>query len=112
VHRFEIGRALAARLRIIDLASDFLRKEAGASLIEYALMLGLIAVVCLAAITLLGQDISSLFSRIAAPEEDVAPDSGGNNGKGKGKGKGKGAGLLRPAVGPWWTTGTVWAAAP
>ena len=46
--------------------TKFLReKEEGASLVEYGLLVGLIAVICLGAIQLLGQDISSMFSRIA-----------------------------------------------
>ena len=39
--------------------------ERGASLVEYALLLALIAVVCIAAITLLGTTASTSFSRDA-----------------------------------------------
>jgi pilus assembly protein Flp/PilA len=42
------------------------RKEEGASLVEYGLLVGLIAVVCLAAITLLGQNVNTMFQNIAA----------------------------------------------
>ena len=42
------------------------REERGASLVEYALLLALIAVVCIAAITLLGNNASTSFSRDAA----------------------------------------------
>jgi pilus assembly protein Flp/PilA len=38
--------------------------ERGASLVEYALLVALIAVVCIAAVTLLGKDDSSKFSSI------------------------------------------------
>jgi pilus assembly protein Flp/PilA len=41
------------------------RKEEGATLAEYGLLLALIAVVCLAAIRLLGTSISSMFNLIA-----------------------------------------------
>jgi pilus assembly protein Flp/PilA len=41
------------------------RKEEGATLAEYGLLLALIAVVCLGAITLLGTKISSMFSVVA-----------------------------------------------
>jgi pilus assembly protein Flp/PilA len=41
-------------------------KEEGATLAEYGLLLALIAVVCLAAITVLGTQISSAFVSIAA----------------------------------------------
>jgi pilus assembly protein Flp/PilA len=40
-------------------------KEEGATLAEYGLLLALIAVVCIAAITLLGTSISSMFVSIA-----------------------------------------------
>ncbi len=40
-------------------------REEGASLAEYGLLLALIALVCLAAITLLGTQISSMFVSIA-----------------------------------------------
>jgi pilus assembly protein Flp/PilA len=40
-------------------------KEEGVTLAEYGLLLALIAVVCLAAITVLGTQISSLFVSVA-----------------------------------------------
>jgi pilus assembly protein Flp/PilA len=63
------ARRLVTRVQMAALV----KKEEGASLVEYGLLVGLIAVVCIAAITLLGQDISSLFSRIAAKLQNVAP---------------------------------------
>ena len=42
------------------------RREEGATLAEYGLLLALIAVVCIGAITLLGSQISSMFSAIAS----------------------------------------------
>jgi Flp pilus assembly pilin Flp len=41
------------------------RDEAGQGLSEYALILFFIAVVCVAALTFLGSDISSLLSTVA-----------------------------------------------
>ena len=41
------------------------RKEEGATLAEYGLLLALIAVVCIAAITLLGTQISTMFVTLA-----------------------------------------------
>jgi pilus assembly protein Flp/PilA len=38
--------------------------EKGASLVEYALLVALIAVVCIAAVTLLGSNASSKFSSV------------------------------------------------
>jgi pilus assembly protein Flp/PilA len=43
----------------------FVREE-GATMVEYGLMVALIAVVCLAAVTLLGVNINGVFNSIAA----------------------------------------------
>jgi pilus assembly protein Flp/PilA len=40
--------------------------EEGAALVEYGMLVGLIAVVCLVAVTTLGTEISSAFSYYAA----------------------------------------------
>ena len=40
------------------------KTERGASLVEYALLVALIAVVCIAAVTLLGQSASEKFSQV------------------------------------------------
>jgi Flp pilus assembly pilin Flp len=42
----------------------FGRKEEGVTMIEYALMLALIAAVCIAAVTLLGVNSNRLFKRM------------------------------------------------
>ena len=42
------------------------RTDRGASLVEYALLVALIAVVCIAAVTLLGHNASSKFSKVAS----------------------------------------------
>ncbi|MER3453311.1 MAG: Flp family type IVb pilin [Acidimicrobiia bacterium] len=44
----------------------FGRDDEGASLVEYALLVALIAVVCIAAITLLGRNASSKFSSVGS----------------------------------------------
>jgi pilus assembly protein Flp/PilA len=46
--------------------SERLRSEEGQALVEYALVLGLIAVAVVAALTALGTDIQALLSRIDA----------------------------------------------
>ncbi|HPM80092.1 MAG TPA: Flp family type IVb pilin [Candidatus Anammoximicrobium sp.] len=43
-----------------------IRGEEGASLVEYGLLVGLIAVICIAAITALGLGISGMFQSIAS----------------------------------------------
>jgi pilus assembly protein Flp/PilA len=47
-------------------AKKFLRDERGVSMVEYGLLLGLITIVCVAAITLLGTAINSLFGTAAS----------------------------------------------
>lgn len=42
------------------------KREKGATMVEYALMAALVAVVCIAAVTLLGNQASTQFSRIAS----------------------------------------------
>ena len=42
------------------------KSEKGATMLEYALLAALIAVVCIAAVTLLGQNASTAFSRSAS----------------------------------------------
>jgi len=42
-----------------------MREEKGAALAEYGLILALIAVVCVAAVTLLGQNVRDVFNSIA-----------------------------------------------
>ena len=51
---------LAARVRAA------VRTDRGASLVEYALLLALIAVVCIVAVTALGKKASSNFSSISS----------------------------------------------
>ena len=41
-------------------------KSRGASLVEYGLLVALIAVICIAAVKLLGQNVSRGFSQIAS----------------------------------------------
>jgi pilus assembly protein Flp/PilA len=46
------------------LVSRFVKNDEGAALIEYGLLVGLIAVVCLAAVKALGTEISTVFTDI------------------------------------------------
>jgi pilus assembly protein Flp/PilA len=54
------------------LAVEFLKKEDGPTAVEYAVMLALIVVVCISAITTLGQNANSTFSLIGA---SIAPNT-------------------------------------
>ncbi len=66
-------QVVASARRLRDLATarylgvkNFLtRREAGASLVEYALLVALIALACIAALTFLGSGIANLFNNIA-----------------------------------------------
>lgn len=48
------------------LRARFGRSERGAALVEYALLVALIAVVCIAAITILGNRTSDKFSEVGS----------------------------------------------
>jgi pilus assembly protein Flp/PilA len=48
------------------LIDRFRRDNEGAALVEYGMLVGLIAVICVAAVTLLGNEVSNAFSAIAA----------------------------------------------
>ena len=51
--------------KLLAAHTKFVRDEEGASLVEYGLLLSLVAVVCIAAITLLGSNISTVLSNLA-----------------------------------------------
>jgi pilus assembly protein Flp/PilA len=50
---------------IINQAKRFLRDEDGATMVEYALMLALIAVVCILAVTAIGNSANGMFNKIS-----------------------------------------------
>ena len=45
---------------------EFLKKEDGPTAVEYAVMLALIIVVCIAAITAIGTNANSTFSKVGS----------------------------------------------
>ena len=47
-------------------ATRFVRTERGAALVEYALLVALIAVVCIGAITVLGNNASDKYSSVGS----------------------------------------------
>ena len=49
---------------IKNLVVRFVKEEEGASLVEYGLLVGLIAVVCIAAVTALGLKVETIFGKI------------------------------------------------
>ncbi len=52
--------------RFPAVATSLLRKEEAATMPEYALMVALIAVICIGAVTLLGGNVSAQFTNLAA----------------------------------------------
>jgi pilus assembly protein Flp/PilA len=48
------------------ISARFTRAERGAALVEYALLVALIAVVCIAAVTFLGNATSDKFSQVGS----------------------------------------------
>jgi pilus assembly protein Flp/PilA len=62
-----IGTYLSKRnLYMRKLLKRFRKNEEGAALVEYGMLVGLIAVVCIVAVTTLGTEVSSVFSVIAS----------------------------------------------
>ena len=55
---------------------SFIKREDGASAIEYALIAGLIAVAIIAGATLLGEEIGDLFTNIAGKVTSAAGTAG------------------------------------
>jgi len=51
--------------KLLAAHTKFVRDEEGASLVEYGLLLSLVAVVCIAAITTLGTSISTMLNSLA-----------------------------------------------
>ena len=52
--------------KLLAAHTKFVRDEEGASLVEYGLLLSLVAVVCIAAVTLLGTSISAMLCNLAS----------------------------------------------
>jgi pilus assembly protein Flp/PilA len=77
IHRqVESGRGKAAWDPVIGpISKDLLmhklinrlrRDDEGAALVEYGMLVGLIAVICVVAVTTLGTEVSTAFSKIAS----------------------------------------------
>ena len=50
----------------MNLIGTILRDEQGATMVEYGIMVALIAAVCIAVVTTLGQNVSNAFSTVNA----------------------------------------------
>lgn len=51
--------------RLTEIAGRRLREIEGQDLVEYAMLLGFIALVCIAGVTLLGTNVGNLFNDLA-----------------------------------------------
>jgi len=52
--------------KLAQFAVDFLKREDGPTAVEYAVMLALIIVVCIAAISVLGSNANSTFANVGS----------------------------------------------
>ena len=59
-------RTYLALVGLGDSLAELRRREEGQALVEYALLLALIAVVSIAVLTVLGTKVSHIFSKISA----------------------------------------------
>ncbi len=50
----------------MNLIGTILRDEQGATMVEYGIMVALIAAICIAVVTTLGQNVSNAFSTVNA----------------------------------------------
>jgi pilus assembly protein Flp/PilA len=53
-------------MKLVKNAVEFLKKEDGPTAVEYAVMLALIIVVCIAAITAIGTNANKTFSQVGS----------------------------------------------
>jgi pilus assembly protein Flp/PilA len=51
-------------MKFFTFVRDFVRKEDGQDLIEYALLVALISLVCVAALTTAGSQVNTIFTKI------------------------------------------------
>jgi pilus assembly protein Flp/PilA len=62
-----------AMIRLVRRIKKFWLRTEGASMTEYAFLLALLALAVVGAMTLLGQSISSLFSKLATLTQGIGP---------------------------------------
>jgi pilus assembly protein Flp/PilA len=53
-------------MKLVQSVVEFLKREDGPTAVEYAVMLALIIVVCIAAITAIGTNANSTFSKVGS----------------------------------------------
>jgi pilus assembly protein Flp/PilA len=63
---FHLATAVAVPPSMKKLLRRFANDDEGAALVEYGMLVGLIAVICIVAVTALGTEVSTAFSTIAS----------------------------------------------
>jgi pilus assembly protein Flp/PilA len=53
-------------MQLVSMLGRFVRRDEGQDLLEYALLISLIALVCVGAITAAGTNVKDIFDKIAA----------------------------------------------
>ena len=64
-------------IMMMETLRSFIKREDGASAIEYALIAGLIGIVIVGGATFLGEEINSIFNRIGESLTDIKQGEGG-----------------------------------
>jgi pilus assembly protein Flp/PilA len=54
------------QIYLLQLFSRFRRDNEGAALVEYGILVGLIAVICITAVVIVGTQVSTAFSKIGS----------------------------------------------
>lgn len=52
-------------MKLINTVRQFVRRDEGQDLLEYALLISLIALVCVGAVTAAGSNVQTIFTKIA-----------------------------------------------
>lgn len=55
---------------MLSFLKNFVREEEGATMVEYGLMVALIAVVCIVAVTFIGTSLQAMFTGVG---DDITP---------------------------------------
>ncbi|MGI6408192.1 MAG: Flp family type IVb pilin [Thiopseudomonas sp.] len=64
-------------IMMMETLRSFIKREDGASAIEYALIAGLIGIVIIGGATFLGEEINDIFNKIGTALQGVTPGEGG-----------------------------------
>jgi pilus assembly protein Flp/PilA len=65
-------------LKMIKRLVNFFKEEDGASMVEYGLLVALIAVVCIVAIGFVGTNLNTVFTNVAAELQGAVGGGGGS----------------------------------